>query len=768
MQHEVAQVLEPLYKAGEEWEKLQEVYKLELQRLTDPGERQNLLRRMADLAENKLFDQVQAFEWWSRGAVSEEPAARRQAAQDELLRLARVHPPVGRLRRHHARGGPAAPATRPCAGTCCMRLATVFEADLADLARAEEVLHQVLAEHPTDVAALAFLDRIYDRQGTFDQLAEVLRRRLAVTVDSQELVALHLRLGRVLADVLADPVGAIASYQAVLEQDTRNSEALEALERLYLRGERWKDLYAVYEKMLDVATTPATQADCYARMARLSSEAFEDRPKAVTLWRKVLDLRGADPVGAGGAGRSARAGGRVARADRGHRQPDPGHRPIPTDRIPLYKRLGRIWGDKLQRERNALESWQQVLEIDPGDVEALRAIAENYRIAGRLGGAVRYPAAADRPGRRGPGRRRAQGAVRPAGRAGGRHPHAHRPGHPGLAARARAGRGRLPGAGRARDAVHAGGALGGVRRGARAALGRAGQPRGPGRRPHAGRQHLGRQDRRRRRGGRGLRADPGPRPGQHDRLDRARAAVPPAQELDEAGRAAAVAHRVHRRPQGADPAAAADRRDLRAGAGRSGQRLRDPAGRLPRGLLERPRGGRARAAGHGGRALERAAVRLHPGRPDHPRRPAGRRPVGQDRPLVRLGGQPHRLRHRLGQPGPAARSGPRRGADGAGGLLPQAGPVARAGDGAGPPRRGGVAGRAQGRAAARRWPTSTRPSWATPPRPCWPTSRRWTTTTAAWRRSTPSSACTAAPRPGTGWSTCSTARPTRSTTASWR
>ena len=52
------------------------------------------------------------------------------------------------------------------------------------------------------------------------------------------------------------------------------------------------------------------------------------------------------------------------------------------DRIPLYKRLGRIWGEKLQRERNALESWQQVLEIDPNDVEALRAIAENYRTAG--------------------------------------------------------------------------------------------------------------------------------------------------------------------------------------------------------------------------------------------------------------------------------------------------------------------------------------------------------------------------------------------------
>ena len=61
--------------------------------------------------------------------------------------------------------------------------------------------------------------------------------------------------------------------------------------------------------------------------------------------------------------------------------------PDSEQRIPIYKRLGRIWGEKLSRERNSLESWQKVLEIDPQDVDALRAIAANYRSAGRLGGA---------------------------------------------------------------------------------------------------------------------------------------------------------------------------------------------------------------------------------------------------------------------------------------------------------------------------------------------------------------------------------------------
>ena len=76
---------------------------------------------------------------------------------------------------------------------------------------------------------------------------------------------------------------------------------------------------------------------------------------------------------------------------------------------------------------------------------------------------------------------------------------------------------------------------------------------------------------------------------------------------DEAGRPAARAHGVRGRRGGADRAAGAGRRDLRAAAGRSRQRVRHAAGGVPRGLLERPRGQGAGAAGHGGRQVERAA-----------------------------------------------------------------------------------------------------------------------------------------------------------------
>ena len=151
-----------------------------------------------------------------------------------------------------------------------LRLAAVFEQDLGDLERAEKVLVAVLSLDERDPAALESLDRIYLAQGTYENLAEILKRRIALADSSTELVALHLRLGRIDAEALDDLDGAIASYLAVLEHEPSSLEALEALERLYFRSERWSDLLEIYEKLVALAKDPNEVAGCHSRMARLA------------------------------------------------------------------------------------------------------------------------------------------------------------------------------------------------------------------------------------------------------------------------------------------------------------------------------------------------------------------------------------------------------------------------------------------------------------------------------------------------------------------
>jgi len=377
MQAEIADVLEPLYRTGEEWEKLHRIHEVQLERLTDGSERQALLRRLAETAEHKLVDQVAAFGWWAQ-AVKEDPAS--EQALDELLRLARA---THQWEAYVATmEGAASEDQKPAVRRdVLLRLAASFENDLGNMERAEDSLVKVLNEHQKDPAALTSLDRIYESQGMFDNLAEVLRQRLTITDDSAELVTLNLRLGRVYAEALGEVDSAIASYLAVLEQDAHSRDALDALERLYFRSERWQELYGVYEKLVDVAKDESRLADCYARMAKIATDALDNRQKAIELWGRVVDIRGEDAIALSGLAdlhEMAEEWKELTEV----LEKQVAATPDPDRRIPIFKRLGRIWGEKLNRERNSLESWQKVLEIDPQDVDALRAIAANYKSAG--------------------------------------------------------------------------------------------------------------------------------------------------------------------------------------------------------------------------------------------------------------------------------------------------------------------------------------------------------------------------------------------------
>jgi hypothetical protein len=133
---------------------------------------------------------------------------------------------VGRLRADDGGHGVADrdPPRRSRATSCCASAQT-FETELGDLERAESALVQVLGENEKDPQALASLDRLYEAQSMFENLAATLRHRISITDDTDELVALNLRLGRVHAEALDEAEPAIASYNAVLEHQSRSAEA---------------------------------------------------------------------------------------------------------------------------------------------------------------------------------------------------------------------------------------------------------------------------------------------------------------------------------------------------------------------------------------------------------------------------------------------------------------------------------------------------------------------------------------------------------------
>ncbi len=373
-QLEVAAILEPLYRVAEQWEKLVKIHEVQLEKLAGAEERMQMMQRIAEIHEHKLVDQPSAFIWWAQ-ALRETPI--NELAGDEVERLAKACHTFDDLVQVYAQILEERNES-DVQRVIQLKLARVYEEELHDNQKAEESHLQVLAIDARDEKALAALDRIYTQSQNWAELADILTRRIGVTTATEEIVELYFRLGRVYADALDDMPQAVAAYANILETDSRNRRALEALEQVYFKSESWAELFGIYEKMVDIAPGDEGMAECYMRMAKIASDGLGQRDKAADLWGRVVDLKGEDPIAL------AALADLYEHAEQWRELVDVLERTVritdyPQDQIPLYRRLGRIWGEKLQRDRNALDAWQKVLSIDPADIPALRALAAIYK-----------------------------------------------------------------------------------------------------------------------------------------------------------------------------------------------------------------------------------------------------------------------------------------------------------------------------------------------------------------------------------------------------
>ncbi len=374
---QISEILEPLYRMQEQWDRLIGVHEVALRVEANPDERVQMMQRIAEIAEERAGDNASALTWMLR-ALLEEPdndhsvseAERLAAETGGWLVLADTYATITERETD--------PKKRVYGGK---RLARVYEEELNDVARAEETYRYVVAIDPTDEDVLAALDRIYTDNGAGEALAEVLKKRMAAS-DGREKVEFAHRLGHVLWNECRRTDDAIKVFREILDSlDPQHEETLHALQNIYTTTKQWPELFAVYERELDIVVGDGAQAETLGRMATLAATELGNFERATELLRKVLDLLGEDPQALNALGNI------YALQENWTDLVDVLEREVAIAdgddmRMRIYADLGRIWYEKLHRDRNALSSWELVLDIDPGNVEALGAIAAIHRAAG--------------------------------------------------------------------------------------------------------------------------------------------------------------------------------------------------------------------------------------------------------------------------------------------------------------------------------------------------------------------------------------------------
>lgn len=373
----IGSILEPLYRMQDAWEKLIGVQEVILSRQSDPDERIAAMHRIAEIAEQRIGNFEMAFLWTQR-ALLEDPL--HDHTSMEVERLAAVVNGWPGLAWTYAQVIEAQQQNEAKV-ILGKRLARVYEEELNDVGRAEEAYRYVVSVDDRDQDVLAALDRIYSENGAGHGLAEILRKRVAATSDTEEKSELMQRLGNVLYNDVGDTAEATEVFRKILETQPEREDTLRALQNVYLVTQNWVQLYDVYEKELDVVVGDSVQAQILGRMAMLSWTKLSDLDRAVLLLKRVLDLLGEDAEALNALGNI------YALTENWADLVDVLEREVAVTeddsaRIKIYADLGRIWYEKLHRDRNALESWERVLDLDLGYTDGLFAIAEIHRAAG--------------------------------------------------------------------------------------------------------------------------------------------------------------------------------------------------------------------------------------------------------------------------------------------------------------------------------------------------------------------------------------------------
>ncbi|MBP7288872.1 MAG: tetratricopeptide repeat protein [Nannocystaceae bacterium] len=372
-QSEIAEILEPIYHSAERWDALVKLGEVKLGATADTADRLQIIQQVAEICEHRLGDAGEAYVWWLRAYI-DDPT--NEHVCEEMERLAEFTQEWGHIVDvgDQILESSESPEVRLAV---LSRSARVLDSKLGDAERAIAHYRAVLELDPENAAALAALDRIYGQTGMAQDLAEVLQRRIHGTMDGELLVDYEVRLAQVFEGDLGNTEQAIAAYNRALGHDAGNQLALGRLEYLYLSQYRWQELYDNYQRMVDVANTDDDMADCYQRMAKLASDTLSRESDSIDLWNRVLELRGDDPLA---LGELAALHERNARWDD---LVDVLERQVlvihdPEVKVAAYQTLGRVYGEKLDRDRNALEAWLNALEIDDANLETLQALHRIY------------------------------------------------------------------------------------------------------------------------------------------------------------------------------------------------------------------------------------------------------------------------------------------------------------------------------------------------------------------------------------------------------
>jgi len=261
-----------------------------------------------------------------------------------------------------------------------LEMISIFREHIKSDTKVISAWQQVLKLQPNNRKALDALQTVYTRMKRWPDLVRILQGRVKTADSDEEALALHREIATLMLERFSNSSEAIKHFNAILEIDADNLEALGSLKGLYEQRKSWEQFVDVSQREISLsASGPAERSAALIELAALASERIRHPRIATKLWEEIYEN---DPDNPDALHQLQSLYERekafpklvvildalVDKAD-----------DTPT-RVKLLEKLGQIWGARLQNDEKTAQVWKRVLELDPGHRKAFsemrkRAIA---------------------------------------------------------------------------------------------------------------------------------------------------------------------------------------------------------------------------------------------------------------------------------------------------------------------------------------------------------------------------------------------------------
>jgi len=266
------------------------------------------------------------------------------------------------------------------------QVALVFEHEIGDLQKAFTALSSALSEEPASDEIAGELERLAGAADLWSELvADVaaLVAQVESTPEGKKIAARHCaRLGTWYIERLRHRDYAISAFEQALRLDPTTSKAREGLHDLYRQSRRWDELADSLRAGIEHEPDTDKKVDAHLALGDIFETELKDSKKAVDAFKQALVLDPDNQDALAALERNYRKDSRwedlaqvlgrraelVADASRS---------------ASMRREIGDLLLDRLGDVDGAITRYEHVLETEPANIDALRALEKLYDRVGK-------------------------------------------------------------------------------------------------------------------------------------------------------------------------------------------------------------------------------------------------------------------------------------------------------------------------------------------------------------------------------------------------